>query len=72
MLCSVLSVGPTFTIAGRANVDAEVDVGLSVGINYKLQNAAFAFPQSSAAPSSGSPTPEDSRTYSRLSLPGTC
>ncbi|PPQ93459.1 hypothetical protein CVT25_008563 [Psilocybe cyanescens] len=43
----VLTIGPSFVINGQATATLDLDVGLTVGISYTIDNAQLTFPPSS-------------------------
>jgi len=56
----IFSLGPTFTVTGRAKVNMAAEVDLDVGINYQARNVVFAFPPNKDLPSTGDAGPADS------------
>jgi hypothetical protein len=47
-ICSVLTLGPTFEVNAQALATLDVETDLTVGLNYKIDNAQLVFPPSSA------------------------
>lgn len=62
---SILSLGPTFQVNAQAVANLDVDLGLTVGINYKVDNAQLVFPPNSKKASGGSFNVEDTRASAR-------
>jgi len=52
--CSILTVGPSFQINAQAKAVLDVNVDMTVGINYKIKNAELVFPPSSKHAAGGS------------------
>ncbi|KAH9475770.1 hypothetical protein JR316_0011329 [Psilocybe cubensis] len=50
----ILTIGPTFEVNAQAIAKLDVDLGLTVGVNYKVDNAQLVFPPNSNRPSGGS------------------
>jgi hypothetical protein len=65
-LRSILTVGPSIQINGRAQAQLGMDVDLTVGLNYHIGGLGFTYPPSQKIANSGTPAPKDSRTSSRL------
>jgi hypothetical protein len=57
----IISVGPTFNINARANVNIAADAKLKVGLNYDFKDVAFAFPPTDKAPPKGTPMPKNNQ-----------
>ncbi|KIM37638.1 hypothetical protein M413DRAFT_258841 [Hebeloma cylindrosporum] len=49
----ILTLGPSFQVNAQAKAALDLDVGLSVGINYKNDNAELVFPPNSKQASKG-------------------
>jgi hypothetical protein len=49
----ILTLGPSFQINAQATANLELDVGLTVGVNYQIDNAQLVFPPSSNKTSGG-------------------
>lgn len=60
---SVIGIGPTFQLKGRANVALEAEVDLAMTLSYIIRNAVFSVPPSQSLPAGGSATPGDSRAF---------
>jgi hypothetical protein len=61
----VLTVGPTFEVNAQAVANLDVDVDLTVGLNYKIDKAELIFPPSSkkAKAAGGTFNVGDTRTF---------
>jgi len=54
-----LSIGPTFQIHGQAKASLDLDVDMTVGVNYNIDKVNFTFPTGGGQ--GGSFTPGDTR-----------
>lgn len=64
--CSILSIGPTLEVNAEASATFDLDVGLTVGVNYQVENAEFVFPKGGG--NGGTFTPGDTRMSLLFSL----
>ena len=59
---SILTLGPSFQVNAQAKAALDLDVALSVGINYKIDNAELVFPPNGKQASKGAFNVADTRT----------
>jgi len=59
---SILTLGPSFEVNAQAKAALDLDVGLSVGINYKVDNAELVFPPNGKQANKGAFNVGDTRT----------
>lgn len=68
---SILTLGPSFQVNAQAKAALDLDVALSVGINYKIDNAELVFPPNGKQASKGAFNVADTRTC-LLAFPPFC
>jgi hypothetical protein len=49
LLCSILSIGPSFEINAEATAHMDAEVDMRIGINYNINQASFTVPQENGA-----------------------
>ena len=68
---SILTLGPSFQVNAQAKAALDLDVALSIGINYKIDNAELVFPPNGKQASKGAFNVADTRTC-LLAFPPFC
>lgn len=58
--CSIITIGPSFKIDAKANVDIATDLQTSIGLKYQVDKLQLVFPPSYSAESYGDADPGDS------------
>jgi hypothetical protein len=66
---SILTLGPSFQVNAQAKAALDLDVDLSVGINYKIDNAELVFPPNGKQANTGAFNVSDTRTCLLVFLP---
>ena len=59
---SILTLGPSFQVNAQAKAELDLEVSLSVGINYKIDNAELVFPPNGKQANKGAFNVSDTRT----------